>query len=127
MSRSRYDELRSMYESRNQCEIFEAGIKETCGVVMRQTDYDEEKAMSKIIEHDLNITSVIKEYLGVTEKPHHDTRTTNQKVFGEFRKFLDDASIRFYQKRELEQRNIDHRNVDHRNVEQRNVEQRNAT
>lgn len=70
---------------------------------MRQTDYDEEKAMAKLVEHDLNVMAVVKEFLGVVEKQEVDNRTTNQKVFGEFRKFLDDASAKFYRERELEQ------------------------
>lgn len=99
---SRYDEIRSMFESRNQLAGFEASLKEYCGVVMRQTDYNEDKAMAKLIEHDLNVFAIVKEYLGVKDKPEHDTRTTNQKVFGEFRKFLDDASARFYEQRDKE-------------------------
>lgn len=70
---------------------------------MRQTDYDEEKAMTKLVEHDLNVMAVVREFLGVVEKQEVDNRTTNQKVFGEFRKFLDDASAKFYRERELEQ------------------------
>jgi len=100
---TRYDEIRALFESRNQLDRFEAGLKESCGVIMRQTDYDEEKAMTKLVEHDLNVMAVVKEFLGVVEKQEVDNRTTNQKVFGEFRKFLDDASAKFYRERELEQ------------------------
>jgi len=99
---TRYDEIRALFESRNQLDRFESGLKESCGVVMRQPDYDEEKAMAKLIEHDLNVMAVVKEFLGVVERVEVDNRTTNQKVFGEFRKFLDDASAKFYRERELE-------------------------
>ena len=100
---TKYDDIRALFESRNQLDRFENSIKESCGVIMRQTDYDEETAMAKLIEYDLNVMAVVKEYLGVVDKIQIDNRTTNQKVFGEFRKFLDDASTKFYQQRELEQ------------------------
>lgn len=99
---TRYDDIRALFESHNQLDRFETAIKESCSVVMRQTDYDEETANLKLIEHDLNVMAVVKEYLGIKDIVEVDNRTTNQKVFGEFRKFLDDASTRFYQQRELE-------------------------
>jgi hypothetical protein len=46
---------------------------------------------------------VIKEYMGIPEKKLHD-KTTNQKMFGEFRKFLDDASKNYYEQRELREK-----------------------
>jgi len=98
-----YEETRKLFESKNQIERFESGLEEACGVIMRQTDYSEEKSLEKLKEHDLNVVSVVHEYLGVKSVEKKDVRTTNQKVFGEFRKFLDEASSTHYKKQEAEQ------------------------
>jgi hypothetical protein len=100
--RSQYEETKKLFESKNQNVRFESGLKEACGVIMRQTDYNEEKALEKLKEHDLNVVSVVHEYLGVKSIEKKDHRTTNQKVFGEFRRFLDEASSTYYKKQETE-------------------------
>jgi anion-transporting ArsA/GET3 family ATPase len=99
---SQYEETRNLFKSKNQLNRFESGLKDACGVIMRQTDYNEEKALEKLKEHDLNVVSVVHEYLGVKSIEKKDDRTTNQKVFGEFRRFLDEASSTYYKKQEAE-------------------------
>ena len=45
---SKYDELKALYEKEDKLELFEKKVHETCLVVMRQTDYSEEKALEKL-------------------------------------------------------------------------------
>jgi hypothetical protein len=98
-----YEEVKNLYESNNKLELFEKKVKESCNVIMRQTDYDYDTSHEKLKLHNLSATSVIKEYMGIPEKKLHD-KTTNQKMFGEFRKFLDDASKNYYEQRELREK-----------------------
>lgn len=124
-----YEETRKLFESKNQIERFESGLKEACGVIMRQTDYSEEKSLEKLKEHDLNVVSVVHEYLGVKSVEKKDERSTNQKVFGEFRKFLDDASNAHYKKQEAEQQRqeyISRLEAAKRIISDKNIAQKNA-
>ena len=126
---TRYEETKKLFESKNQNVSFESGLKEACGVIMRQTDYDEEKAFIKLKEHDLNVVSVVHEYLGVKSVEKKDERSTNQKVFGEFRKFLDDASNAHYKKQEAEQQRqeyISRLEAAKRIISDKNIAQKNA-
>ena len=102
-----YEEVKEFYKSNNKLELFDKKIKESCNVIMRQTDYDYETSHEKLKLHNLSVTSVIKEYMGIPitkTSDKDDNRTTNQKMFGEFRKFLDDASKNYYKERELKEK-----------------------
>ena len=126
---TRYEETKKLFESKNQNDRFESGLKEACGVIMRQTDYSEEKSLEKLKEHDLNVVSVVHEYLGVKSVEKKDERSTNQKVFGEFRKFLDDASNAHYKKQEAEQQRqeyISRLEAAKRIISDKNIAQKNA-
>lgn len=67
---------------------------EVLKLVMRQTDYDENTALKKLLEHNNNVENIIREYMGVAMKPMEKQQptTTNQMIYSEFRTFLDDAS-----------------------------------
>jgi hypothetical protein len=69
--------------------------KELCDYVMRQTDYTEEYAIKKLTQHDMDVEIIIKEWMGINNKKNCN-RSNNQKIFDEFRKFLDDASTNYY-------------------------------
>jgi len=75
-----------------------------CEVIMRQTTYDKETALNKLREHNHNILEVIREFMGPSKVLKETNKTTNQKVYGEFRKFLDDASIRYNRKKLLNEK-----------------------
>lgn len=100
---SKYEELKQLYESRNRLDLFEKKVEETCLVVMRQTDYDKEKAFEKLKEHDMVALSVVKEYMGIPLIKQKKDVTANQAVFREFRTFLDDACSNYYKRKEVEQ------------------------
>ena len=64
-------------------------------LVVRQTDYDEDKAMIKLIEWNYNYLNVIKEYMNPNfqnVKKKEKTGTKNQMIYGEIRSFMDDVN-----------------------------------
>ena len=96
-----YEEIKERFEKENKLEFFEQGINDACDKIMRQTDYTKEVSLDKLKEHNMDIMSVVREWMGVVsiKKPE---RTSNQMVFDEFRSFLDTASIDYYKKKELQ-------------------------
>lgn len=100
---SRYETLKKQMEKRNKLDEFNKYIENLRSLVMRQTNYDEETAIKKIIEHDLDVMKVIREYMNVSNTSKTTGKSTNQLMYGEFRKFLDDASISHYRQKELEE------------------------
>lgn len=76
--------------------------KELIAMVMRQTDYDETTAVQKLEEHKGNFDSVIRDYLVGTPvvEPPSEERSINQRMFGEIRSYMDEASSAYYRKKE---------------------------
>lgn len=56
-------------------------------MIMRQTNYTEEEAMICLDKHK-TVEAVIKEYLGVKEKPQ-EKLSVNQGIFKALREFID--------------------------------------
>ena len=82
-------------------------INELIDVVMRQTDYDKEQASCKLKEHNYNVYDTVREYMGgpATSQSHDKPKTsTNQMIYGEFRKLLDDAAKNYRIKKEKEEK-----------------------
>ena len=67
-------------------------------IILRQTDYTEEIAREKLTEHNNNHISVIKSYLGITEKKTPPVKSVNQEIYKQMRYKLDD-NMRDYNKR----------------------------
>jgi hypothetical protein len=70
-------------------------IEEKIQMILRQTDYSEEDAKNKLKEHNYNPISVIKSYLGITEKKEPPVRNVNQEIYKQIRYRLD-SSMREY-------------------------------
>lgn len=101
---SRYQKLKTELERKNKSHEFDKYLNNLMNVVMRQTNYDEETAKEKLIEHDLDVMKIIREYMNVSNSNTINTaKSTNQKMYGEFRKFLDDASSKHYKRKEFEE------------------------
>ena len=75
-------------------------------IIKRQTDYDDETIKSKLVEHNNNVIDIIREFMNPTNKSLLKNtitpKTTNQKVYYEIRKLMDDASEAYRKKKELE-------------------------
>ena len=72
-------------------------------IICRQTTYTREEAQEKLEAHSNNISSVLKEYLGVTTKPEKKT-SINQQIYGELITFMDNINEQ-YEKRKAKQEN----------------------
>ena len=76
-------------------------------IIRRQTDYSDDMIKSKLSEHNNDIMSVIREYMNNGKKKSSikkpKTKTTNQMVFSEIRKLMDDDSQSYRRKKELEE------------------------
>ena len=97
-----YDEIRARYVKQGTLKLFEQGVDDACKRIMRQTDYNRDVALEKLKEHNMDIISIVREWMGVECIPSKN-RSSNQMVFDEFRTFLDGASRNYYKKKELEE------------------------
>mgnify|MGYP000090629005 FL=1 len=80
--------------------------KEVINLVMRQTNYTEEKTINKLKEWNNNYIKVIKEYLNPEfnkKVKKEETRTLNQQMMGEIRTFMDDVYIKFENRKRYNQ------------------------
>ena len=94
--------------------------KELIAMVMRQTDYTEEIAIEKLTEYKGNFEKVIRDYLIGTPivEPTVKDQSLNQRVFGEIRSYMDEASSAYYKKKEameIRQRAMQERQLDDKN------------
>ena len=64
-------------------------IDEKVGIILRQTDYNEEQAKEKLLQHNGDTLTIIKEYLGITEKkaPQH-VGSVKQEIYRQIRNKL---------------------------------------
>jgi len=60
-------------------------------IILRQTDYTEDKAKEKLQQFDYNEIAVIKDYLGITEKKAPPIKSVNQAIYKQLRSHLDGA------------------------------------
>lgn len=61
-------------------------------MIIRQTDYNDEKAIEKLKQFDFNEISVIKDYMGITEKKEQPKISSlNQAIYKQLRNHLDGA------------------------------------
>jgi hypothetical protein len=76
-----------------------AQIDDKIQIVMRQTDYTEEKARVKLGEFNFDEMAVIKNYFGISEKkPIKQITSVNQEIYKQLRGHLDGA-MRDYRER----------------------------
>ena len=61
-------------------------------IILRQTDYAEDKAREKLQKFDFNEISVIKDYFGIVEKKAPtQVKSVNQEIYKQLRTHLDGA------------------------------------
>tara|TARA_Y100000591_G_C21626966_1_gene590792 strand:- start:551 stop:826 length:276 start_codon:yes stop_codon:yes gene_type:complete len=70
-------------------------LHEMIEMVTRQTEYDYDTAKAKLEQNEWNYTTVIREYMGVTEKKPIK-KTLNQEIFKQIRNHMDIASSNYY-------------------------------
>jgi len=68
-------------------------LKNLVPVVLRQTDYSEEEAKNKLIEHMFDLKKVLYEWMGVDmKKPEEKCNTGSQERYRVIRQTLDEAN-----------------------------------
>ena len=80
---------------------------EQINMIMRQTDYTKEISEQKLKEHNNDIMSVMREYMGpskISTKPASSKFSVNQQIFKEIRGMMDDASKTYQNKKEKEEK-----------------------
>lgn len=81
-------------------------IEKLSEIVRRQTDYSDDLIIKKLTEHNNNVVDIVREYMkpsnSIDPKIKKGPVTTNQKIFGEIRKLMDDAGEAYRKKKELE-------------------------
>lgn len=69
----------------------ESDILEKVQMIMRQTDYNELVAREKLAEYNDDPIKVIKNFMGITEKPKPASKSLNQEIYKQLRHKLDDS------------------------------------
>ena len=68
-------------------------------IILRQTDYNEEKAREKLSEFNYDEIAVIRDYFGIShKKPEEPIKSVNQSIYKNIRGHLDGA-MRNYRER----------------------------
>jgi len=80
-------------------------MKEKIEIIMRQTDYDEEKSKEKLIEFNWDHIAVIKSFLGITEKKELPVKNINQEIYKQIRYRLDSNMREYNKRKESEEKN----------------------
>lgn len=73
-------------------------------IISRQTTYDRDTIIDKLKIHNNNIDDVIREYMSPNKKTtlpvDKKQKTTNQIIFSEIRKLMDEACLSYQRKKE---------------------------
>jgi len=75
--------------------ICESDAYEKIQMIMRQTDYNEDIAREKLMVNNDDPIKVIKEYMGIVEKPKPVPKSVNQEIYKQLRRRLDDSIRNF--------------------------------
>ena len=76
-------------------------IKNKVDIVLRQTDYTDEKAREKLRQFNYDYVLVIKDFLGIAEKKAPKIISVNQEIYKQLRYKLD-ASVREHNEKKSE-------------------------
>lgn len=71
--------------------ICESEASEKIQMIMRQTDYSVDVAREKLMECNDDPIKVIKDYMGIVEKPKPVSKSLNQEIYRQLRHKLDDS------------------------------------
>jgi hypothetical protein len=89
-----------MYNMDNITIICESEASEKIKLIMRQTDYNEDVAREKLMAYNDDPIKVIKEYMGIVEKPKPAPKSLNQEIYRQLRHRLDDSMRDFNAKQD---------------------------
>jgi len=73
-------------------------ITEKVEIILRQTDYTQEKAIEKLKEYNFDELKVIRSYFGIGDKKEKPINSINQEIYKQIRYRLN-SNMRDYQER----------------------------
>ena len=79
-------------------------INRHINIVMSQTNYTEEQAREKLKLFNCDYMKVLKEYMGINEKPPEQVKSLNQEIYKQIRTKLDSSMKEYREKNPI---NID--------------------
>lgn len=82
----------------------EESIEDFIGIIVRQTTLTEQVAEERLKYYDNDYVKVIEEFMGTNNKNKTKSGkqlTINQQIYKEIRDVMDNASMNFYSKREM--------------------------
>ena len=89
-----------MYNMDNITIICESEASEKIQMIIRQTDYSADVAREKLMAHNDDPIKVIKDYMGIVEKPKPPPKSLNQEIYKQLRHKLDDSMRDFNAKQD---------------------------
>lgn len=81
-------------------------INEKVQLIIRQTDYTEEKALSKLEEFNYNHISVIKDYFGIPLQRENKIKSVNQEIYRQIRYKLNDSLSEYNKKNPIDMNKV---------------------
>ena len=101
-SASAPEELKREQIRKYYIELQKRNYEKCIEVVMGQTTYSREEAISGLEKHKGNVILVVKEFLGIPHKnePESSTGSLNQKRYGVIRNFMDKAATSYIKTQE---------------------------
>jgi NACalpha-BTF3-like transcription factor len=102
VKKKREEELVKEYYINLQKQKYERFIE----IIMNQTTYSKEEAISSLEKHKGDITLVIKEFLGVSDnsektKKEQNSKSLHQKRYSVIREYMDNAATNYMKRQEI--------------------------
>jgi hypothetical protein len=83
-------------------------INEKIQIIMRQTDYTEEKSLNKLEEFNYDHILVLKDYFGIPFKKDNKIKSVNQEIYRQIRYKLNDSLKEFNEKNPVDMNKVIH-------------------
>ncbi len=81
-----------------------ANMHKAVEIVIHQTTYTKKEAFEKLQENNWDINKLIREFMGIKERPKKEANTINQGIFSEIRGFMDTAMQGYNERKEHAER-----------------------
>jgi hypothetical protein len=81
-------------------------LEDKIQIIMRQTDYNKDKAKEKLLEFNCDHLEVIRSFLGVSKKGSQPIRSVNQEIYKQIRYRLDTSMREYNERKERDETKI---------------------
>ena len=77
-------------------------LEEKIQIIMRQTDYTQDKAKEKLLEFNGDHLEAIRSFLGISKKKNEPIKSVNQEIFKQIRYKMDNSMREYNDRKERE-------------------------